>query len=101
MPSTRNNNLEIYYETHGLTEASAPAILFAHGAGGNAASWWQQVPQFSVDHRVVTFDHRGFGRSKCAPDDFHVRHFEDDARAVLDAAGVDRAIAAIREFFKA
>lgn len=92
MPTIRNSNVDIYYETHGLTNADAPTILFAHGAGGNAASWWQQVPAFSGDHRVVAFDHRGFGRSKCAAEDFHVRHFEHDARAVLDAAGVDRAV---------
>ena len=92
MPTTHSNNVDIYYETHGSTEPNAPAILFAHGAGGNAASWWQQVPHFSNDHRVVTFDHRGFGRSKCSADNFHVRHFEDDARAVLDAAGVAQAI---------
>ena len=92
MPTTHNNNVDLYYEVHGLTDPSAPTILFAHGAGGNAASWWQQIPEFSEDHRIVAFDHRGFGRSKCTPEDFHVRNFEHDARAVLDAAGVEQAI---------
>ena len=40
--------------------------MLAHGAGGNTLVWWQQVPHFARRCRVVTFDHRGFGRSHCA-----------------------------------
>ncbi len=87
MPVIRTNGAEIYYEAIG----SGPAILFAHGAGGNAASWWQQVPAFAIDHRVITFDHRGFGRSRCRPEDFTARAFEGDALAILDAEKVERA----------
>jgi pimeloyl-ACP methyl ester carboxylesterase len=39
----------------------------------------------------VSFDHRGFGRSTCAPADFHAREFAGDLRAILDAAGIERA----------
>lgn len=53
----------IYYECHG----EGPALVFAHGRGGNAASWCQQVPRFVRDYRVLVFDHRGFGRSRCEP----------------------------------
>jgi pimeloyl-ACP methyl ester carboxylesterase len=65
--------------------------VFAHGAGGNTLIWWQQVPHFARARRVVTFDHRGFGRSTCAPGDFHAREFAGDLRAILDAAGIERA----------
>jgi pimeloyl-ACP methyl ester carboxylesterase len=77
----------LYYEVHG----DGPALVFAHGAGGNTLIWWQQVPFFARTRRVVTFDHRGFGRSTCAPADFHAREFAGDLRAILDAAGVERA----------
>lgn len=83
----RTQDVRLYYEVHG----QGPAILFAHGAGGNAASWWQQVPFFSRAHTVITFDHRGFGRSTCGADDFHPRHFGADVLALLDAADVERA----------
>src|SRR3954452_17890800 len=86
MPTIRTAAAEIYYEAIG----SGPAILFAHGAGGNAASWWQQVPEFVRDHRVITFDHRGFGRSRCKPDDFSAAAFDADALAILDAEKIDR-----------
>ncbi len=46
----------LYYETHG----KGPALVFAHGLGGNHASWWQQVPAFADRYTCVTIAHRGF-----------------------------------------
>jgi 3-oxoadipate enol-lactonase len=86
MPTVRSTGAEIYYEAVG----EGPAILFAHGAGGNAASWWQQVPEFRSGHRVITFDHRGFGRSRCAAEQFSASAFDTDALAILDAEHIER-----------
>ena len=52
----------------------------------------QQVPVFSADHHVVVFDHRGFGRSVCPPEQQSAVHYEADVTAVMDAAGIDRAV---------
>jgi pimeloyl-ACP methyl ester carboxylesterase len=49
------------------------------------------VPFFAREHRVLTFDHRGFGRSQCAPGHFHAREFAGDLLAILDHAGVEKA----------
>lgn len=54
-----DGGFQLYYELHG----SGPAVMFAHGAGGNAMVWWQQVPAFRERFTTVTFDHRAFGRS--------------------------------------
>jgi pimeloyl-ACP methyl ester carboxylesterase len=78
----------LYYEVHG----EGRALVFAHGAGGNAAIWWQQVPFFAERYRVVTFDHRGFGRSVCEPGDMDPCLFEKDLSRILDHAGVERAV---------
>lgn len=60
MPKAQVNGIELYYEVHG----EGPPIVFAHGAGGNHLSWWQQVPFFTAQgYRCVTFDHRAFGQS--------------------------------------
>ena len=62
-----DDGFRLYYETHGPAigaEGSATPILFAHGAGGNAMSWWQQVPAFADRYPIITFDHRAFGRSQ-------------------------------------
>lgn len=50
----------LYYEVHG----KGPALVFAHGLGGNHASWWQQVPAFSSRYTCVTIAHRGFAPSR-------------------------------------
>ena len=49
----------IYWESVG----SGDALVLCHGAGGNHAIWFQQVPVFARERRVITWDHRGFGRS--------------------------------------
>jgi pimeloyl-ACP methyl ester carboxylesterase len=85
MPYAKRSDAELYFEVNG----DGPPLVFAHGAGGNTLIWFQQVPHFANARRVVTFDHRGFGRSKCAA--FHAREFAADLRAILDAAGIERA----------
>jgi pimeloyl-ACP methyl ester carboxylesterase len=88
MPHVTRNGAELYYEAHG----KGRALVFAHGMGGNRLSWWQQVPAFvQRGYRVVTFDHRGFGSSRCPVEHFHPRHFPDDLLAILDALGAARA----------
>ena len=89
MPYAHSGEIDIYYETHG---ESGPPIVFAHGAGGNATSWWQQVPAFAPTHRVAVFDHRGFARSACAPDMQSAALFEQDLVAVMDAADFEQAV---------
>jgi 3-oxoadipate enol-lactonase len=81
------NGIELYYEIHG----EGPALVFAHGAGGNHMSWWQQVPVLAQSHRCVTFDHRGFGLSREHPGGPGARVFVDDLRALLDHLGIERA----------
>ena len=92
MPYAPSGDVRIYYELHGRDDAHAPALIFAHGAGGNAASWWQQVPAFAASHRVAVFDHRGFGRSVCPPELQSASRFEADLVAVMDAAEIPRAV---------
>ena len=87
MPLVRRPQASIYYETSG----EGPPLVFAHGAGGNTLVWWQQVPHFARRYRVLTFDHRGFGRSACEAGAETARHFAGDLAAVLDDAGIDRA----------
>lgn len=91
MPSIESQGASLHYEVHGLAEPRARTIAFVHGSGGNAVSWWQQVAHFAPRYRVVTFDHRGFGRSRCAPAALDPSLFAADLAAIFDAAGVDRA----------
>ena len=81
MASVEREGARLHYEVHG----DGPALVLAHGAGGNALSWWQQVPVLAREFRVVRFDHRGFGRSSCPPEGVHPRHFVADLEAILAA----------------
>lgn len=49
----------LHYEVTGR----GPALLFAHGLGGNQMSWWQQVAHFAPRYTCVAFAHRGFAPS--------------------------------------
>lgn len=49
----------LYFEVCG----EGPPLVLSHGAGGNHAVWYQQVAFFAARRTVVTWDHRGFGRS--------------------------------------
>jgi pimeloyl-ACP methyl ester carboxylesterase len=87
MPVVEVDGASLHYEVAG----AGPALAFVHGAGGSALSWWQQVPVFARRFRVVTYDQRGFGRSRCDPATRHPRRLAGDLAAVLEAAGVERA----------
>lgn len=87
MPFANVNGIELYYEEYG----EGPALIFAHGAGGNHLSWWQQVPVFADRYRCITFDHRGFGFSREAPQGPGPKAFADDLRGLLDHLKIDRA----------
>ena len=50
---------KLHYEVTG----SGPALIFAHGLGGNQMSWWQQVAYFAPYYTCVAFAHRGFAPS--------------------------------------
>ena len=49
--------------THYAREGEGPALLFIHGAGGNAAAWFQQVEAFARDYCVMCIDLPGFGQT--------------------------------------
>jgi pimeloyl-ACP methyl ester carboxylesterase len=100
LPPRRVGTLErpdclIYYEVTG----NGPAIVFAHGLGGNHISWFQQVAHFARHFTCVTFAHRGFAPSTWAaggpnPDDYAgdlaalVAHLKlKDVRVVAQSMG--------------
>ncbi len=88
MPYAPVNGIDLYYTDHG---AGVP-MVFAHGVGGNHASWHDQVACFSRWYRVITFDHRGFGNSRDLPDSPGRSAFVDDLTGLLDHLGIRQAI---------
>lgn len=88
MSWARNGTVSLHYESTGADAA----VLLVMGLGMNATGWWRTVPVLAAaDLRVLTFDNRGVGRSDRPPGPYTTAVMADDAVAVLDAAGVQRA----------
>jgi len=87
LKSVQLDGFEMFYECHG----TGPAVVFAHGAGGTHLSWWQQIPVFLEHFQCVTFDHRGFGRSRDVGDKPGQRSFVQDLRNLLDHLDIQKA----------
>jgi len=72
---------------------SGPTIVFVHGWTCDASSWAAQVPAFSKDHRVITLDLPGHGRSESPKDGkLSMDVFARAVEAVRAEAGADRIV---------
>jgi pimeloyl-ACP methyl ester carboxylesterase len=70
----------------------APPLLFLHGWPQHWYLWREVIPRLSDRFRLICPDNRGFGWSSPAPDgDYRKRRLAEDAVAVLDALGIERA----------
>lgn len=85
MPELSTRDATIYYEVCG----DGPAVVFLHGVGGNSLMWWQQIPAFAQNHKVIVMDHRGFGRSTDARA-LGRSEFVNDLAALLDALAIEK-----------
>jgi pimeloyl-ACP methyl ester carboxylesterase len=81
--------VDIYYEVHG---SGPKTMMLAHGMGGNAAIWFNQVAHLRDRYKVIAFDHRYFARSGCSVDEFSIDLFADDAISIMDAENITSAV---------
>lgn len=73
-----------------LSGAGAPLLMLSGQSSSHR--WWTRVREdFDAYRRVVTLDHRGTGDSDAPPGPYSTRGLAEDAIAVLDHLGVDRA----------
>jgi pimeloyl-ACP methyl ester carboxylesterase len=84
------NGVRLYYEDHG---AGFPVFL-THGYGSNAAAWLPNIRALSAQHRMITWDVRGHGRSESPtrPELYSDAHTIADMSALLGLLGVSRAV---------
>ena len=90
MPKARLATHQLHYEIHG--DADGTPLLLVMGLGGSSRGWQAlQVPEFSGQHRSVTYDHRGVGESEDPGGAFSTADLADDAAQLLDVLGIARA----------
>jgi len=89
VPKIEANNLNFHYWQSG----QGPDIVLVHGLGGNLAGWHLSiVPELQQDHRVLTYDLRGHGRSDAPAAGYTTGDMVQDLRAVLDAVGIEKMV---------
>ena len=82
MPYVSSGNARIHY---GVSGAGSAFMLIA-GTGYSGATWHPRLcAALAQRHTLITFDHRGTGRSSSTDDDYTTAMFGTDALAVLQA----------------
>jgi 3-oxoadipate enol-lactonase len=76
----------LYWESAG---SGAPVVLI-HGLGLSGGAWWRTVDALKSSMRVITFDHRGIGRSESPSYAYTTEAMADDVIAILDHVSLDR-----------
>src|SRR5262249_40961602 len=81
------NGLEMYYEIHG----EGSPLLLLHGAYMSTDGMAPLLSRLAQSRRVIATDQQGHGRTGDINRPITYEHMADDAAAVLDHVGVERA----------
>ena len=85
----RLNGVEIDYTIDGDT---GPWLVMSHSLGCTQAMWDLQMPALTARYRVLRYDSRGHAQSEGPPGAYTLEQLADDAAALLDHVGVERAV---------
>jgi 3-oxoadipate enol-lactonase len=80
------NGISINYEIAGEGEW----LVLIHGAGDNLGIWYNQVPVFSRDYKVLTYDTRGHGQTEVTEGNYTAGMWAEDLYGLLKTLGVKR-----------
>jgi len=81
------NGIQINYELSG----KGKNLVLIHGFTDNLNMWYNQVPAFSKNYQVLTYDVRGFGQTEKSAGPFSMDMFADDLHELLKALGIGSA----------
>ncbi len=85
-------DLQLAYEDLGPASPAGSTVVFLHGLGGSAYSWWGQLAACEErGHRAVAYDQRGAGRSSKPPGPYSIELWARDLERLLDGLEVERA----------
>ena len=81
------NNIKISYEIFG----DGYPVVLVHGFGDTKEGWRAQTPELSKSFKVIRFDNRGAGKSKCPEDKYELDDFVEDIKGLMDHLGIEKA----------
>lgn len=86
-----DDGVKLYYERHGKKK---PVFICCNGIGVSIFFWKYIIKHFSGKGSVIVWDYRGHGKSSYPPDldNLTMERNARDAKCILDAEGVDKAI---------
>jgi pimeloyl-ACP methyl ester carboxylesterase len=87
MPFANSNGLKLHYEMEG----KGPPLLLIAGTGYGGATWYSGVAESFVREgfTVITYDHRGLGKSDKPDGLYSTRQFAADAAGLLKELDID------------
>ncbi len=89
MPFAQVGDLHLYYELHGHGQ---PLVLVNGALDTIESDWHEHLPDFAAHYRVLTYDHRGHGRTDNPSGQFSgYDQFAEDLLTLLDVTGISRA----------
>ncbi|MBO1334184.1 alpha/beta fold hydrolase [Streptomyces sp. VRA16 Mangrove soil] len=88
MPYATVNDTTLHYEDLG----SGRPLVLLHGWGTSGRVWDAQVAGLSADHRVITLDWRGCGRSDRPAGGYTIAQLASDVLEFIDVLDLDRPV---------
>lgn len=86
MPIMKIDDFEMYYEIHG--ELNEIPLVLIMGLGSDAQLWMLQIPEFSKNYRLITFDNRDAGRTSKTDVKYTIDTMAEDTYNLLEKLGV-------------
>lgn len=90
MAFTRIDGALLHYRLAG--PQGAPALVFINSLGTDARIWDEVIARFSDRFLCLSYDKRGHGLSDSPAGEYSLDDHLDDLDALLDRAGIDRAV---------
>jgi pimeloyl-ACP methyl ester carboxylesterase len=88
MPYAELPGVHLWYHDTG---GNGAPVVFMHAASGTCDSWVHQLPTFSAaGYRCITYDRRGWGRSRPDLRGEQPGYVSDDLHGLADHLGLDR-----------
>jgi pimeloyl-ACP methyl ester carboxylesterase len=88
MPYVELPGVHLWYHDTG---GNGVPVVFMHAASGTCESWVHQLPAFTAaGYRCITYDRRGWGRSRPDPTGEQPGYVSHDLHGLMEHLGLDR-----------